>query len=232
MVNMLGHRPWPGIDDETCLKSFRFQVESLVFLYLDSLCRRSVDMSLIELFLIAVGLSMDAFAVAICKGLATSRVKFSNMVVTGLWFGLFQALMPLLGYMLGVNFSSIIQSVDHWIAFVLLSLIGLNMIREAVSSDDDDEGNCSYAPSVMFPLAIATSIDALAVGVSFAFLAVDIVPAVLFIGVCTLTLSCAGVKMGAVFGDRFKSKAEIAGGVILMLMGLKILLEHLGVVSF
>ena len=189
-------------------------------------------MSLIELFLIAVGLSMDAFAVAICKGLATSRVKFSNMVVTGLWFGLFQALMPLLGYMLGVNFSSIIQSVDHWIAFVLLSLIGLNMIREAVSSDDDDEGNCSYAPSVMFPLAIATSIDALAVGVSFAFLAVDIVPAVLFIGVCTLTLSCAGVKIGAVFVDRFKSKAEIAGGVILMLMGLKILLEHLWVISF
>lgn len=192
-------------------------------------------MSLFELFIIAVGLSMDAFAVSVCKGLSTSDVRALNMLCAGLWFGLFQALMPLIGYLLGVNFSSLIQSVDHWIAFILLSLIGANMIREAVSSKEEcevaDTGS-SYAFKVMLPLAVATSIDALAVGVSFAFLAVDIIPAICFIGVCTFILSAAGVKIGSVFGNRFEKKAEIAGGIILILMGLKILLEHLGVISF
>ena len=191
-------------------------------------------MSLFEVFIIAVGLSMDAFAVSVCKGLSTSDVRPLNMLCAGLWFGLFQALMPLIGYLLGVNFSSLIQSVDHWIAFILLSLIGANMIREAVSSKEEcevaDTGS-SYAFKVMLTLAVATSIDALAVGVSFAFLAVDIIPAICFIGVCTFILSAAGVKIGSVFGNRFEKKAEIAGGIILILMGLKILLEHLGVIS-
>lgn len=191
-------------------------------------------MSLFELFLIAVGLSMDAFAVAICKGLATGRVKLGQMVIVGLWFGIFQALMPLIGYLLGVNFSTLIQSIDHWIAFVLLGLIGANMIREAVGGDEEccNEEDASYSIRAMLPLAIATSIDALAVGVSFAFLSVDIVPAVSFIGVCTFILSAFGVKIGSVFGLRFKKKAEIAGGVILILMGAKILLEHLGLIAF
>lgn len=191
-------------------------------------------MSLFELFLIAVGLSMDAFAVAICKGLATGRVKLGQMVIVGLWFGIFQALMPLIGYLLGVNFSTLIQSIDHWIAFVLLGLIGANMIREALGGDEEccNEEDASYSIWAMLPLAIATSIDALAVGVSFAFLSVDIVPAVSFIGVCTFILSAFGVKIGSVFGLRFKKKAEIAGGVILILMGAKILLEHLGLIAF
>lgn len=191
-------------------------------------------MSLFELFLIAVGLSMDAFAVAICKGLATGRVKLGQMVIVGLWLGIFQALMPLIGYLLGVNFSTLIQSIDHWIAFVLLGLIGANMIREALGGDEEccNEEDASYSIRAMLPLAIATSIDALAVGVSFAFLSVDIVPAVSFIGVCTFILSAFGVKIGSVFGLRFKKKAEIAGGVILILMGAKILLEHLGLIAF
>lgn len=191
-------------------------------------------MSLFELFLIAVGLSMDAFAVAICKGLATGRVKPGQMIIVGLWFGIFQAIMPLIGYLLGVNFSTLIQSIDHWIAFILLGLIGANMIREAVGGDEEccNEGDASYSIRAMLPLAIATSIDALAVGVSFAFLSVDIVPAVSFIGVCTFILSAFGVKIGSVFGLRFKRKAEIAGGVILILMGAKILLEHLGLIAF
>lgn len=189
-------------------------------------------MSLVELFLIALGLSMDAFAVSICKGLSTAKVKFSHMVICGLWFGLFQALMPLIGYLLGVNFASAIESVDHWIAFALLSIIGIKMIREALGKDDDEGTDASYGFRSMLPMAVATSIDALAVGVSFAFLSVDIVPAVSYIGVCTFILSAAGVKIGAIFGNCFKSKAEIAGGAILILIGLKILLEHLGVISF
>ena len=191
-------------------------------------------MSLFELFLIAVGLSMDAFAVAICKGLATGRVKLGQMVIVGLWFGIFQAFMPLIGYLLGVNFSTLIQSIDHWIAFILLGLIGANVIREALGGDEEccNEEDASYSIRAMLPLAIATSIDALAVGVSFAFLSVDIVPAVSFIGVCTFILSAFGVKIGSVFGLRFKKKAEIAGGVILILMGAKILLEHLGLIAF
>lgn len=196
-------------------------------------------MSLYELFIIAVGLSMDAFAVAICKGLSVQKAKLNHMAITGLYFGLFQAGMPLIGYLVGKQFSSYITRFDHWVAFVLLGLIGANMIREALSKDDDDdEKKCCEEKSpfgfkAMLPMAVATSIDALAIGVSFALLPdVRIVPAVSFIGITTFALSFAGVKIGNVFGVRFKSKAELAGGIILVLMGLKILLEHLGVINF
>ncbi len=188
-------------------------------------------MSLAELFLIAVGLSMDAFAVSICKGLATGKAKPGQMAGTGLYFGGFQALMPLLGYLLGVRFESLITRFDHWIAFVLLGIIGFNMIRES-REKEAEELNADFGPRAMLPMAVATSIDALAVGVTFAFLRVDIVPAVSFIGVVTFVLSAIGVKLGSIFGAKFKSPAECAGGVILILMGLKILLEHLGVIAF
>lgn len=189
-------------------------------------------MQVFELFLIAVGLSMDAFAVAVCKGLSVKKVTLKTMLIIGAYFGIFQALMPLIGYFIGVQFSAYITSIDHWIAFGLLSVIGINMIREALSKEDDDDKACDLSPKAMLPLAVATSIDALAVGVTFAFLQTDIVPAVSFIGVITFTLSAAGVKIGSVFGKKFKSKAEITGGVILILMGLKILLEHLNIISF
>ncbi len=186
-------------------------------------------MGLLELFIIAVGLSMDAFAVSICKGLSVRTLKPKHSLITGLYFGGFQAGMPLIGYLLGIQFESLITSIDHWIAFVLLAIIGGNMIRE--SFDEPDELNDSFNPRTMLPLAIATSIDALAVGVTFAFLSVDIIPAISFIGVITFTLSAIGVKIGNVFGTKFKSKAEFAGGCVLILMGLKILLEHLGIIT-
>ncbi len=182
-------------------------------------------MSIWELAAIAVGLSMDAFAVAVCKGLSAQRLKGSNMLVTGLYFGGFQAAMPLLGYWLGTQFQSMIENVDHWIAFGLLALIGANMIRE--SRGEAEELQASFAPRDMLPLAVATSIDALAVGVSFAFLKVDIIPAVSLIGVITFLLSAAGVKIGHTFGAKNKSIAELVGGIVLILMGLKILLEDL-----
>lgn len=182
-------------------------------------------MQLYELFMIAVSLSMDAFAVSVCKGLSTGRPRLVHCLICGAWFGGFQALMPLAGWLLGVRFQGMIVSVDHWIAFILLSLIGLNMVREA-RGGETEELDCSFAVRAMLPLAVATSIDALAVGVTFAFLQVEIVPAVSFIGVTTFVLSAAGVRVGAVFGDRFKSRAELAGGVILIGMGIKILLEH------
>lgn len=188
-------------------------------------------MGLWALFITAVGLSMDACAVAICKGLSVRTVRLRHMVITGLWFGGFQALMPLIGYLLGRNFEDAIKSFDHWIAFILLGFIGANMIRESFSCAECGEHNDRFDPKTMFPLAIATSIDALAVGVSFAFLGVDIVPAVIFIGIITFILSALGVKLGNVFGARYKSKAELAGGIILILMGTKILLEHLGVLG-
>ena len=184
-------------------------------------------MSLWELFLIAVGLSMDAFAVSICKGLSVKKVEPKHSLTAGLYFGGFQAMMPLIGFLLGVNFQSMIESIDHWIAFILLGFIGANMIKEA-RSDEEECLDCSFVPKSMLPMAVATSIDALAVGVSFAFLQVDIVPAVIFIGVITFTLSAIGVKVGNVFGMKYKSKAEIFGGIILIAMGAKILLEHLG----
>lgn len=184
-------------------------------------------MDLIELFLIAVGLSMDAFAVSVCKGLAMPKCTFKKAAIVGLWFGGFQALMPAIGYILGAQFQETIASIDHWIAFVLLALIGGNMIREALV-DDEEEADASLDVKTMFLLAVATSIDALAIGITFAFLKVNIIPAVCFIGSVTFIISFAGVKIGNVFGARYKNKAEIVGGVILILLGLKILLEHLG----
>lgn len=185
-------------------------------------------MSLFELFVIAVGLSMDAFAVSICKGLSVKKAELKHALCVGLYFGGFQALMPLLGYLLGTAFAAQISSIDHWVAFVLLCLIGGNMIRESMS-DEEEELNDSFSVKTMIPLAIATSIDALASGVTFAALQVNIIPAVAFIGVITFVLSAVGLKIGNVFGAKFKNKAELLGGVILVLMGLKILLEHLGV---
>lgn len=184
-------------------------------------------MGLIELFLIAVGLSMDAFAVSVCKGLAMPKCTFKKAAIVGLWFGGFQALMPAIGYILGAQFQEAIASIDHWIAFVLLALIGGNMIHEALDNDEE-EADASLNVKTMFLLAVATSIDALAIGITFAFLKVSIIPAVCFIGIVTFIISFAGVKIGNVFGARYKNKAEIVGGVILILLGLKILLEHLG----
>ena len=184
-------------------------------------------MGLIELFLIAVGLSMDAFAVSVCKGLAMPKCTFKKAAIVGLWFGGFQALMPAIGYVLGAQFQETIASIYHWIAFVLLALIGGNMIHEALDNDEE-EADASLDVKTMFLLAVATSIDALAIGITFAFLKVNIIPAVCFIGIVTFIISFAGVKIGNVFGARYKNKAEIVGGVILILLGLKILLEHLG----
>lgn len=180
------------------------------------------------LITLAIGLSMDAFAVSICKGLALKKITFGNAALVGLWFGGFQALMPLLGYFLGAQFKDYITAFDHWIAFGLLIIIGAKMIKEAFSKDEDCE-NGSLSPKTMAVLAVATSIDALAVGITFAFLEVKIVPAVCLIGCTTFLFSAAGVKIGNVFGTRYKKKAEIVGGVVLILLGIKILLEHLEV---
>ena len=182
-----------------------------------------------ELFVIAVGLSMDAFAVSICKGLSTKDVRREHMVVTGLYFGGFQALMPLAGYLLGSRFQSMIQRVDHWIAFVLLALIGANMVRE--SRGEAEHLDDSFTPGTMLPLAVATSIDALAVGLTFAFLNVRIIPAAALIGVTTFALSAIGMRLGNVFGARYQARAELAGGIVLILMGVKILLEHTGILG-
>ena len=189
-------------------------------------------MSALELFILAIGLSMDAFAVAVCKGLSTQRLCPRHYLIVGAWFGGFQALMPMIGYFLGSRFSNAIQSVDHWVAFILLSLIGANMIREALSGDEDagrDSGSLSF--KTMLILAVATSIDALAAGITFAFLDVNIVGAVSIIGCTTCIVSMAGVKVGSVFGTKYKSKAELTGGVMLILLGLKILLEHTGILA-
>ena len=185
-------------------------------------------MQLWELFIIAVGLSMDAFAISICKGLSAGRVTLRHALTCGLWFGGFQALMPLLGWLLGTRFQGLITSVDHWIAFVLLCLIGGNMVRESRSREEEPV-DPDFTVRAMLPMAVATSIDALAVGITFAFLEVSILPAVCFIAATTFLLSCIGVKVGNLCGTRFQSKAELLGGIILILLGLKILLEHLGV---
>lgn len=186
-------------------------------------------MSLLTLFITAVGLSMDAFAVSICKGLAMKKLSIKNACIVGLWFGGFQALMPLAGYLLGTRFQKYVTAIDHWIAFGLLVLIGVSMLREAFSKKEDC-ANDSLDIKTMFLLAVATSIDALAVGVTYAFLQVSILPAVAFIGVVTFLLSAAGVKAGNVFGTKYQSRAEAFGGIILILMGTKILLEHLGII--
>ncbi len=188
-------------------------------------------MELWELFFIAVGLSMDAFAVSVCKGLSAGRASARHCTAAGLWFGGFQGLMPLLGYLLGARLESLITRVDHWIAFVLLGFIGFNMVRESRECAACKEMDASFSPGAMLPLAVATSIDALAVGVTFAFLRVDILPAVGFIAGVTFLLSALGVKVGSVFGARYKSRAELAGGLVLILMGTKILLDHLGILG-
>ena len=188
-------------------------------------------MTFFELFLIGIGLSMDAFAVSICKGLSMQKIDKKYTLCIGLFFGGFQALMPLTGYLLGSRFSGYIERFDHWIAFVLLVFIGFNMIREA-RSDEENESNDRFDFKTMLPLAVATSIDALAVGVTFAFLRVNIVPAVSFIGCITFLLSAIGLKAGNIIGAKNRSRAEFAGGLVLILMGIKILLEHLGVISF
>lgn len=191
-------------------------------------------MGIIELFILAVGLSMDAFAVAICKGLATEKVKFKHMAITGLWFGGFQALMPLIGYFLGRSFERYVNAFDHYIAFVLLGAIGLNMIKEAFSKEEN-ESDCCFKSKTMFVMAIATSIDALAAGIALAMdLKGDSLLALLtvaFIGITTFCLSASGVKIGNIFGAKWKSKAEFVGGAILIILGLKILLEHTGILN-
>ncbi len=183
-------------------------------------------MSLVELFILAVGLSMDAFAVSICKGLSLGKIKGKHMCIAGLWFGGFQMLMPLIGYFLGSFFADMITKYDHWIAFVLLCVIGASMIKESFG---EEEVNASMKAKEMFLLAVATSIDALAVGVTFAFMKVNIIPAVSFIGVITFICSAVGVKIGSIFGTKYKAKAEIFGGIVLILIGLKILLEGVGI---
>ena len=210
-------------------------------------------MGFAELLIIAVGLSMDAFAVAACAGLTMPRVTVKKALIVGLYFGVFQAVMPLIGFLLATSFADRITTFDHWLAFVLLCIIGGKMIYESFEKDGCADRECpeetctdrecpggkrpdrteaSLNPGKMLPLAVATSIDALAVGVSFAFLNMQIVPSVFSIGITTFLLSIVGVKIGNLFGTRFKAKAELAGGIILILMGVKILLEHLGVISF
>ena len=188
-------------------------------------------MTILELFILAVGLSMDAFAVTVCKGLAIGKINMKHALIVGLWFGGFQALMPLVGYLLGSSFAEYIAAVDHWIAMILLALIGVNMVRES-RDKDPEHADPSLGFKTMLVMAVATSIDALAVGVTFAFLEVRILPAVSFIGVVTFLLSALGVKIGSIFGTKYKSKAELTGGVILILLGLKIFLEHMGYQPF
>lgn len=184
-------------------------------------------MGFIELLVIAIGLSMDAFAIAICKGLSVTRVEKKHLLSAGLWFGGAQALMPLIGYLLGSSFRELIESIDHWFSFILLALIGINMIREAFGKTEQLDD--SFSAKAMFPLAIADSIDALVVGVTFAFLKVNIIPAVILIGITTFLFSVAGVKIGNKFGEKYKSRAELVGGIILILMGVYILLDHTGI---
>lgn len=183
-------------------------------------------MVLFELFMIALGLSMDAFAVSICKGLSMKKLVFHQALIVGLYFGIFQAIMPLLGYVIGAQFQQAIVFISHWIAFILLTLIGISMIRESLNHSEE-VCDCSLAVKGMVILAVATSIDALAVGITFAFLNVKILPAIIVIGLTTFILSIMGVKAGNLFGAKYKNKAECFGGIILIIMGSKILFEHL-----
>ena len=185
-------------------------------------------MGIIELIVLSIGLAMDAFAVAVCKGLLMAKMKWKNACIIGMYFGGFQALMPLIGYLLGISFQEQITSIDHWIAFILLGAIGINMIKEAISKDNEKQ-NDSIKFKDMLILAVATSIDALAVGITFAFLKVNIWLAISLIGIITFIISVVGVKIGNIFGDKYEKKAEFAGGLILILLGVKILLEHLGI---
>ena len=195
-------------------------------------------MGLSELIVLAVGVSMDAFAVSICKGLAMKKATLKAGLTCGLWFGGFQAIMPLIGFFLGTLFADAIEAVDHWVAFILLGIIGINMLKEAFENGECEccsDANADLSPKTMFVMAVATSIDALAVGISLAMAGLPvwgmdgIFAAVILIGLCTCAFCTAGVKIGNVFGGRFEKKAQIAGGVILILLGLRILLEHLGI---
>ena len=183
-------------------------------------------MTVFEIFLIGIGLSMDALAVSICKGLSVGKVNGRHMLTAGLWFGGFQALMPLIGYLLGSTFEQYVTSIDHWIAFILLSIIGANMIKESFDEDSEKQ-NASFSFMSMLMVAVATSIDALAVGITFAFLQVNIWLAIAIIGCTTFVISAAGIKIGSVFGAKYKAKAEFFGGAVLICLGIKILVEHL-----
>ena len=185
-------------------------------------------MGIVEMLLISIGLAMDAFAVSICKGISMKKMDWKKAIIIGIWFGVFQASMPIIGYFLGMTFEEIIISIDHWIAFVLLSFIGIKMIKETFNKDSESCNDDTSFKSMLI-LAIATSIDALAVGVTFAFLNVNIILAVSLIAIITFVISCIGVKLGNVFGDKYEKKAELTGGIVLILIGLKILLEHLGI---
>lgn len=182
-------------------------------------------MGFLEIFLIGIGLSMDAFAVSVCKGLSIGKTKIKHLTIIGLYFGGFQALMPLIGFFLGKQFEYIITNIDHWIVFGLLVIIGANMLM----SHDEDELDCSLSPKAMLPLAIATSIDALAVGITLGVLGANIWLSIAIIGITTFILSGIGVKVGSIFGTKYKRKAEITGGIVLILIGVKVLLEHLGI---
>lgn len=188
-------------------------------------------MGILEIIVIGIGLAMDAFAVSVCKGLSMKKMNWKNAVIIALYFGIFQALMPIAGYYLGTAFSSFVESIDHWIAFILLSFIGGNMIKES-TDDEVEKRNDRVDVKTMLLLAIATSIDALALGVTFAFFEVNLLEAISIIGIITFALSLIGVKVGNKFGDKFQNKAELAGGIILIIIGLKILLEHLGIIAF
>ena len=187
-------------------------------------------MGIIEIFFIGIGLAMDAFAVSICKGLSMRKLDISKMIIIGAYFGIFQALMPLIGYLLGTSFEALVTQIDHWIAFILLAIIGVNMIIEALGKDEESNHTDSVDFKEMIILAIATSIDALAVGITFAFLKVDIIKSILIIGITTFIISMIGVIIGNNFGNKYEKKAELAGGIILIFIGLKILLEHLGII--
>lgn len=188
-------------------------------------------MGILEILLISVGLAMDAFAVAICKGLSMRKMNWKKAIIIGLYFGVFQAVMPIIGYYLGVSFEDLVTNVDHWIAFGLLGFIGGNMIKEALSKDSE-EVNDDTSVKTMILLAIATSIDALAVGITFALLDINLILSVLLIGIITFILSIIGVKIGNKFGVKYKNKAEFTGGIILIFIGAKILMEHLGLITF
>lgn len=183
-------------------------------------------MEVIEIILIAIGLSMDAFAVAIGKGLSVTKSRLSYYIKVGLWFGGFQALMPLIGYLLGCSFANAVADFDHWIAFALLTLIGGNMIKETISKEEEEESNADFSIKALFILAVATSIDALAAGISFAFLKTNIISSIIIIGITTCLFSIIGFKIGNIFGNKYKKKAELIGGIILIIIGLKILIEH------
>lgn len=188
-------------------------------------------MGILEISLLGVGLAMDAFAVSICKGLSMKKMNWKNAIIIALYFGIFQALMPMIGYFFGTTFESFVTTFDHWIAFILLALIGGNMIKESFDNEDEKK-NDKVDFKTMIVLALATSIDALAVGITFAFFDVNLLLAVAIIGIITFIISILGVKIGNKFGDKYQNKAELIGGIILVILGIKILLEHLNIISF